>query len=238
MRRAILSDIHGNLEALQAVLADAQAQGVEEYYCLGDIVGYGPNPVECVDLVRNFAVVLQGEFEDALSREPEQINPILMEHIHWSREQLATADQQSVSSSRLAWLASLPHIHRDDGRLYVHGTPRDPLHEYLFPEDIYNEPKIAAIFATVARHCFHGKSHIAGIILPPAQYVYALPEDCQMKFPLPASKMLCNVGSVGQPRDGDPRACYVILTDDAVLFRRVEYPVEETARKLRDLPWF
>jgi diadenosine tetraphosphatase ApaH/serine/threonine PP2A family protein phosphatase len=111
---------------------------------------------------------------------------------------------------------------------------RNPLSEYVFPEDVHNFRKLERIFALIDRYAFQGHTHVPGIFTEDGRFLS--PDEIAARYPLPPSKMMVNVGSVGQPRDGDPRACYVILTDDQVEFRRVPYPVEKTMAKIHAVP--
>ncbi len=105
----------------------------------------------------------------------------------------------------------LPRSHRLDPFLFVHGSPRNPLSEYIFPEDIYNHRKMERLFQLVEKYCFQGHTHVPGVFTEGYQF-YA-PEEIDNEYTLGEGKVMINVGSVGQPRDGDPRACYVILED-------------------------
>ena len=105
----------------------------------------------------------------------------------------------------------LPRSHRHDSFLFVHGSPRNPLSEYIFPEDIYNHRKMERLFQLVEKYCFQGHTHVPGVFTEGYQF-YA-PEEIDHEYTLGEGKVMINVGSVGQPRDGDPRACYVILDD-------------------------
>jgi diadenosine tetraphosphatase ApaH/serine/threonine PP2A family protein phosphatase len=123
--------------------------------------------------------------------------------------------------------------------LFVHGSACDPLNEYVFPEDVYNETKMLRTFQFVDRYCFQGHTHIPGIFTEDLSF-YS-PSDFGHRFSFNRSKALINVGSVGWSRDGDPRACYVLLepSDDgppSLEFRRVEYDVDATIRKIRSIP--
>ncbi len=208
--KALISDIHSNLEALQAVLADIEKQpNVEAIYCLGDIVGYGPNPRECVDLIMQCPVVLLGNHDQGAMFDPEGFNPSAERAIFWTRAQLEVpGESREHKERRWEFLAERPRTHREDGILYVHGSARNPLNEYVFPEDIYNQRKMERIFALVIDY----------------------------QYRLDGRKTLCNVGSVGQPRDGDWRACYVLLDDDVIRYRRVEYDIDSTVRKIYEIP--
>lgn len=233
--KAIISDIHSNLEALQAVLADINQQNVEETFCLGDVVGYGPNPRECVDLVMECRVVILGNHDQGAMFDPEGFNASAERAIFWTRAQLESpTERRDLREKRWEFLAERPRSHRENGFLYVHGSARNPLNEYVFPEDIYNQRKMERIFALVERYCFQGHTHVPGIFTENMQF--HSPEDIDGIYKLDGRKTLCNVGSVGQPRDGDWRACYILLDDEAIRYRRVEYDVETTVKKIYAVP--
>lgn len=232
--KAIISDIHSNLEALQAVMADIQTQGVTEVYCLGDVVGYGPNPRECVDLVMDCKVVLLGNHDQGAMFDPEGFNPSAERAIFWTRAQLELSDgNRQQKEKRWDFLAERPRSHREGQFLFVHGSARNPLNEYVFPEDVYNQRKMERIFALVERYCFQGHTHVPGIFTENLQFLS--PEDIDYTYKLDGRKTLCNVGAVGQPRDGDWRACYILLDDDTIRYRRVEYEVEKTIKKIYEV---
>ena len=234
--KAIISDIHSNLEALQAVLKDIETQGVKDIYCLGDVVGYGPNPRECIDLVMQYCqLVLLGNHDQGAMFDPEGFNPSAERAIFWTRQQLEIADGNRLQKERRwEFLAERPRQHREDSYLYVHGSARNPLNEYVFPEDIYNQRKLERIFALVDHYCFQGHTHVPGIFTE--NYQFLSPEDVDGNYKLDGHKTLCNVGAVGQPRDGNWRACYVMLDGDTIRYRRVEYDVESTIRKIYAVP--
>jgi diadenosine tetraphosphatase ApaH/serine/threonine PP2A family protein phosphatase len=240
--KAILSDIHGNLEALRAVLVDISGHDIEAIYCLGDIVGYGPNPRECLDIAMHWNAVLLGNMDLAGTCDPTDVGPsasAASRSLVWSRRELnvPVPDQESAGR-RWKFLAERPRVHREGNFLLVHGSARNPLHEYVFPEDVYNPRKTERIFALVERYCFQGHTHVPGIFIeqsPGEVYQFIRPEETEYTYRLDVRKTLCNVGSVGQPRDGDWRACYVLLDEEAVRFRRVEYDIETTIRKIKDI---
>ncbi len=237
MRRAIVSDIHGNLEALEAVLEDAQAQGAEEIYCLGDLIGYGPNPRECIDIAMDrFKLTLMGNHDQAAIFDPEGFNQGAERAILWTREQLESRGNPRQNERRWEFLGELPRRHEEGDLLFVHGSPRAPLHEYIFPEDIYNRRKMERLFQMIPRYCFVGHTHVPGIFLESGEFLE--PTDLPGgEFRLPQDqKIIVNVGSVGQPRDQDPRACYVILENGKLTFRRVPYEVEKTIEKIYRIP--
>ena len=228
---AIISDIHGNLEALRAVLEDARRQGAEAIYCLGDVVGYGPNPRECIDLVMDCKLCLLGNHDQGAMFDPDGFNQSAEKAIFWTRAQLeSTAEPRALREKRWDYLAERPRSHRENGFLFVHGSARNPLNEYVFPEDIYNQRKMERIFALVDKYCFQGHTHVPGIFTEGMQFL--APEEIEYTYKLDGRKTLCNVGSVGQPRDGNWRACYVVVDNDTIKFRRVEYDVDTTVQKI------
>jgi predicted phosphodiesterase len=239
--KALISDIHGNLEALEAVLKDIQQQNVEEIYCLGDVVGYGPNPRECIDLVMQCKVTLLGNHDQGAMFDPEGFNQPAERAIFWTRTQLeAAGESRQKREQRWEFLAERPRMVKENGLLFVHGSARNPLNEYVFPEDIYNQRKMDRIFALVEKYCFQGHTHVPGVFkesLPGDTYQFLSPEDIEYTYKLDGRKTLCNVGSVGQPRDGDWRACYVLLDDNPTIrYRRVEYDIDTTVKKIYDIP--
>ena len=238
--KAIISDIHSNFEALSAVLKDIEKHPVSEIYCLGDVVGYGPNPRECVDLVMKCKMVLLGNHDQGAMFDPEGFNPPAERAIFWTRDQLEHSTENKTSRERRwEFLADRPRSFRENGYLFVHGSARNPLNEYVFPEDIYNQRKMDRIFALVERYCFQGHTHVPGVFtegVPEDLYQFHSPEEVAHAYRLDGRKTLCNVGSVGQPRDGDWRACYILLDNDTIYYRRVEYDMEATIKKIYAVP--
>ena len=228
--RAIISDIHGNLEALQAVLADIRSQGINEIYCLGDIIGYGPNPRECIDIVSEHAqVTILGNHDQAALFDPEGFNAGAERAIFWTRNNLESAGG-TEAERRWEFLGELPRMKREEPFLFVHGSARNPLNEYVFPEDVYNQRKMERIFGLVDKYCFQGHTHIPGMFTE--DYNFFSPDELNYQVELGEAKTLINVGSVGQPRDGDNRSCYVVLNDKTVSWRRVAYDFEATIAKI------
>ncbi len=232
MKRALISDIHANLEALRVVLDDIRQQGVSEIYCLGDIIGYGPNPCECIDeVMRACRVCILGNHDQAALFDPDGFNPLALRAVFWSREQLDHGPGGARRiHARWDFIGELPRSQTEGDLLLVHGSPREPTNEYIFPEDIYNQRKMETLFGLVDKYCFQGHTHIPGVFT--SQMEFITPEDCNFEYRLSGEKLLVNVGSVGQPRDNDPRSCYVILEEDRVIFRRLEYPVETVSAKI------
>jgi diadenosine tetraphosphatase ApaH/serine/threonine PP2A family protein phosphatase len=233
MRLAILSDIHGNLEALEAVLADLDGQGVDRTACLGDVVGYGPDPEAVVGLVRGrgLASVL-GNHELGLTdvRQRRWFNPPTRESLRITRALL--------SEESLAWLAGLPRSLVVEGCRLVHGFPPESAVTYLFE---VGDAQLEAEMARLAEEvCFVGHTHLLELV--------SLDKDGLRRRTLKddtanlaaGGRHLINAGAVGQPRDGDNRAKYVIWDDRTreLTVRRLCYDVGATAAKIvaRGLP--
>lgn len=231
--KAIISDVHANWEALQAVLQDIASHGAAEIYCLGDLVGYGPDPCKCVDLFRHLQlpVILRGNHDDAILSQPKGFHRAAERALRWTREQLSTAETRAEADQRCNFLAQLPLKHQEGGLLFVHGSPRDPLNEYVFAEHAKDERKMAVLFWLVQRCCFMGHTHVPGIFIEGGGF--HTPEELGGSFQLGAGKVMCNVGSVGQPRDADKRASYVLFDGEHILFRRVAYDLASTMAKIR-----
>jgi predicted phosphodiesterase len=234
VKRALISDIHSNLEALEAVFADIHNQEISEVYCLGDLVGYGPNPRECIDMIMQCKICLLGNHDQGALFDPEGFNSGAERAIFWTRMQLEDGGSAIERQRRWDFLGELPRNHQEDKFLFVHGSARNPLNEYVFPEDIYNRRKLEKIFALIPRYSFQGHTHVPGVFTE--QFQFLSPEEINHEYPLGEEKIMVNVGSVGQPRDGNPKACYVVLEDNVVRFRRVEYPFEKTITKIYDIP--
>lgn len=236
--RAIISDIHGNLEALEAVLDDIKSKGIEDIFCLGDIIGYGPNPRECIDRVTSCSMCLLGNHDQAALFDPEGFNAGAERAIFWTRSMLESGNADE-NEKRWEFLGELPRRYslNESEFMFVHGSARNPLNEYVFPEDIYNQQKMEKIFALVTKYCFQGHTHIPGIFTESLNF--QTPEELDFSYTLGEEKVLCNVGSVGQPRDSDRRSSYVILDDEGdrtVKFQRVEYDYEKTIAKIYEIP--
>lgn len=237
---AVISDIHGNIDALKAVLDDIKSHGDPPIYCLGDIVGYGPDPVACVDLVMDkVAKSVLGNHDQGALFDPQGFNSIAEESIMWTRDQLEkSADGRERREARWNFLAELPRSHREADRLFVHASPRNPINEYLFPDDYCNTRKMGAAFKLVDKLCFVGHTHQPGIFVDmnnPLDSEYRFVSQKELgDFPyrIGETKLIVNVGSVGQPRDGNTAACYVLLGESEIHYRRVVYNHKAVADKL------
>ena len=238
MKRALISDIHGNLEALEAVLQDINQVSVDEIYCLGDIIGYGPNPCECLDLVmKRCKATILGNHDQAALFDPDGFNPMALQAIYWTRDQLDNGGGSPVMiNKRWDFLGELPRQIDEGQFMFVHGSPRDPTNEYVFPEYVFDQRKMEILFGKVEQYCFMGHTHIPGVFTTQCEFVS--PGECDYTYPLGKEKALVNVGSVGQPRDDDNRSCYVILDTDkkTLTYRRVDYDRDKTANKIYNVP--
>jgi predicted phosphodiesterase len=237
---AVISDIHGNLSALQAVLADIDAQGIEEILCLGDVVGYGPEPQPCVDLVRaRCAVTVMGNHEEALVHGAYGFHLRAREAIDWTRDQLKPGFfSGSLVRARWDWACALPLRHERGPDLFVHGSPRQPTSEYLLSHELDQQlEKYQEVFDATDRLLFVGHTHLPGVITDAFEWLTPGQIDGTYDFAArPESKAVINVGSVGQPRDGDPQACYVVVEGTRVSWRRVTYDVEQTVARVALVP--
>jgi diadenosine tetraphosphatase ApaH/serine/threonine PP2A family protein phosphatase len=240
MIQGLISDIHGNLAALTAVIADAEANGAERLICLGDVVGYGPFPGECLDMVRRCGAVLMGNHEEALIYGAENFNPRAKRAIDWTRDFLKTSGDEETRKHRWHILQNL-QLHAQDGRfMFTHASPRQPTREYVMPRDSKNAVKMGEIFSLIPHVCFVGHTHIPGVFLEDLSFTPPSQLWANTYFVESDEKALVNIGSVGQPRDGDLRACYCLLDNDPasprVIFRRVSYDVETTAKAIEENP--
>jgi diadenosine tetraphosphatase ApaH/serine/threonine PP2A family protein phosphatase len=227
MRLAILSDIHANLDALEAVLAHAAGR-YDALICLGDFVGYGPDPNACVDRLRDLgllaAVVGNHDQAAAWERSIDNFNPLAAAAILWTREQL--------TEPVVAFLRGLPERDVRDSALLVHGSPRDPVDEYILDQGIAR----ASFLAQTFRLAFVGHTHMPAIFELYRQKVQMVRWQPETPVAVDARRRyILNVGSVGQPRDGDPRAAYAVFDVDtrvATLYR-VEYDFAATQAKMK-----
>ncbi len=222
---AVLSDVHSNLHALEAVLADADVAGVDEIWCLGDVVGYGPRPNECAALLQertsiclagNHDLVVLGKISIATFGGEAGVAA------HWTREELdATAH---------AFLATLEPSVAVPGAELFHGSPLDPVWDYVLSEDVARR----CFAATSAPLVLVGHSHIA-LELNEGSPIRGGQAAAETTVDLSAGRWLLNPGSVGQPRDGDPRASWLEIDNEAgrARFRRTNYPVERTQAEMR-----
>lgn len=239
---ALISDIHSNREALDAVFAVIdRTPGIDRIYCLGDVIGYGPEPEYCIDLIqKRCQVCLLGNHDEALFHGAHDFNPYARSAIEFTLKRLKPG-LLSTSEKRRRWdyLKARPTSHRDGPYLFVHASPRDPVREYVLATDgLLNPEKLEAIFRTYDGICFIGHTHQPGVFrrnlkfeLPPEQSP-AGPENDWVPIP-EREAFLVNVGSVGQPRDGDNRACFAIVDGMRMRWVRVPYDFTKTMEKIR-----
>jgi diadenosine tetraphosphatase ApaH/serine/threonine PP2A family protein phosphatase len=232
---AIVSDIHGNLEAFTAVLAEIDKRGIQDIYCLGDVVGYGPNPMECLDLVSTRCKSsLMGNHDFAVFYEPFNFNAGAEQACYWTRRCFEEDKDEPRRAARWKYLGNLPVRIKTNEFLAVHASPRRPINEYIFPDDIYTNPgKFVSIFERFDRLCFVGHTHVPGVFLEGPDF-YS-PDELDFRYEITDDKAIINAGSVGQPRDRDPRSSFVILSPTSVEFVRIPYDVETTVKKVEQI---
>lgn len=235
MKIALVSDLHSNKEAADAVFAHIRGQGIQTMICLGDIVGYGPDPEHCVDLVRGHAeVTVIGNHDEALFHEAADFNPHARNAIDWTRERLRPRWwSSSETKGRWRWLRDLAHSHKIGRFSFVHGSTRDPVREYVLSTDGFLNPsKLRAIFDSFDGVAFCGHTHHPGVHTEDMRFLGLEGADELTIDLTEGEKRIVNVGSVGQPRDGDNRACYAVLTDDTLTWHRVPYDYKATMDKI------
>jgi diadenosine tetraphosphatase ApaH/serine/threonine PP2A family protein phosphatase len=230
---AIVSDIHSNLEALEAVLEDIQGFDCQRIYCLGDLIGYGPNPRQVLRVaLAEFDFTIMGNHEEGVLFQPVGFNWKAEASAYWTKDQLQSKTFPAEESRRFwKYLEESPRYVQEGDVLFVHASPLEPTREYVMPEACYNPEFMRQIFSKVKRVAFGGHTHLPGIFFHDRPFI---PQDkIDGPYPVERGKFFVNVGSVGQPRDGDVRACYVIFDGRTVLFRRVSYNFKKTARKIK-----
>lgn len=226
MRFAIFGDIHANLEALEAVLADARSFDVTHFACLGDVVGYNANPSECVELVRQLGCpVVKGNHDEQASEDTDlsTFNSLAAKAIQWTRDNLSEVDKQ--------WLRDLKFSRIVRDFTVTHATLDTPAAWGY----VLSALEAAASFNYQnTQVCFYGHTHVpVGYVKNGVMVEEVDPTHVAIEA---GKKYFLNVGSVGQPRDGDPRASYAIYSpsEKVVVWRRVEYPIERVQQKIRD----
>ncbi|MSQ14206.1 MAG: metallophosphoesterase [Dehalococcoidia bacterium] len=229
MRALIVSDIHGNLEALGAVLSDARRQGpVDEVWCLGDVVGYGPDPGACVDLMASQgAAAVAGNHDLAAVGVIGlgDFNPHAAEAAQWAGEQLNEVQR--------AYLRGLPRILERAPFTLVHGSLRDPVWDYFEPSSMSLHQMAEAFQIQKTPFCLVGQSHVPLVCVERGLRFGLLQEgDLLLETD---TRLVVNPGSVGQPRDGDPRASYLLYEAEGrrLLHRRIAYDVAAVQSKMR-----
>ncbi|MEA3297231.1 MAG: metallophosphoesterase family protein [candidate division Zixibacteria bacterium] len=225
MKYALVSDIHGNLEALTAVLHDIEKQHVDSIHCLGDVIGYGPDPVACLRLVdQHCDTKLMGnhEFTALGLQSAEVFNNAARKAVEWTRTQL--------TDTELSMMADFLMDRSMDDMFLVHASPFEPQQWHYI---LTVEEAELAFQHLKSGICFFGHSHLPMIIRetadesPHFQVGHTILADTETRY-------LINAGSVGQPRDNDPRACYLVFDDDEreISFNRVEYDINVSQQKM------
>ncbi|MCP3919855.1 MAG: metallophosphoesterase family protein [bacterium] len=258
---AIISDLHANTPAVEVALTDARARGVRRIVCLGDVVGYGANPRACLDYVMQLCgpepvwngrgvvdgeesevlspgLCLQGNHEDALLGSAEDFNPKARAAIEWTRDEINRDPDPERGYAYWDFIGALEPARRDEVAMFAHGSPRDPVREYMLPRDIRNREKMAANFDHMDRGvCFVGHSHVPAIYYEDGSiYRPSGTEGPYELGDLSKNRAIINVGSVGQPRDGDNRLSYVVFDGQNVTFIRLDYDHEAAASAIRAVP--
>jgi diadenosine tetraphosphatase ApaH/serine/threonine PP2A family protein phosphatase len=227
MRIAVISDIHANLHALETVLTDVERESVEEIWCLGDVVGYGPKPNECCDLIRGLAAI-------SLCGNHDLASLGLLDVAEFSGDAAAAARWTSsvLGDEQRAWLGSLSPLAQHAGAQLFHASPRDPVWEYVLSEEV----ALLSLQATSEPLVLVGHTHVALALALSGEQIDGGLAPGGITVELDERRFLINPGSVGQPRDGDPRAAWLLLDTVArtAEFRRVPYPIEATQKEMRD----
>ncbi|MFT4080237.1 metallophosphoesterase family protein [Rhodomicrobium lacus] len=227
---ALLADIHANRQAFAACLDDAKARGAERHVLLGDFVGYGADPVWCVDkameLVAGGAIAVLGNHDAAITEPSPRMNPEAQAAIDWTRGKLGQVERR--------WLAELPMERSDEGRLYVHADASQPS-KWIYVLTV--EEAARSLRSTQAPITFCGHTHKPAIFsTTAAAKMTAFSPVTEVAVPLHGlRRWLCVLGSVGQPRDGNPRACYGLFDTEKkeIVYIRVPYDIEAAAAAIR-----
>jgi predicted phosphodiesterase len=228
VRVAVVSDIHGNRQAFEAVLHEIGESSCQEMWCLGDLVGYGADPDACVELARKHAAICLAGNHDLVVR-----GELPLEEFSRGAALAARWTQQTISAQTRAYLNQLAPVFEEEKLGLYHASPRDPVWEYVL------SPLQAELCLDVQKHrtCLIGHSHVALSFcrtrLSPAT---GQTRHAGEELEFAEGEWLINPGSVGQPRDGDPRAAYALYNSDASVlsYCRVGYDVETACRKIRD----
>ena len=226
MRYAIIADIHANLAAFKAVLKDIEEKGdINEIWCLGDIVGYGPEPAECIKLLRKLnPVCVSGNHDLGAAGKLDMalFNPLAAEACLWTAKQLSAAD--------ILYLTELPATVKKGNFLLAHGSPKDPSLEYIM------SPSIAQrnFDAFEEFYCLVGHTHLPVAYKEEEKSVSTVNLKPEIGLVMIEHRIIINPGAVGQPRDGDPRASYAIYDSEGQILRnyRVEYDIRATQDKM------
>jgi len=226
MKTAIISDIHANYEALSSVFDEIDKLGIERTICLGDVVGYGASPNECADLVRSRCkVTLMGNHDAAVTgaMDVAYYYQGARDAIEWTRTQLSDRNYE--------WLYSLPYSWFDGDLAFYHAAPVMPSGFFYVVQESEAQPHVE-IQTRLKKVSFIGHAHLTLIFSISGQAPHEV--DAKQVSARGNGKFIVNVGSVGQPRDRDPRACFAIWDSDAdsLEYRRVEYDVKSAAARI------
>ncbi len=229
---ALISDLHSNWEALTAVFQRIDDLGVKEVCCLGDVVGYGADPEPSTRLVMERCKwTIMGNHDWGMFHDLDDFNPLAREALLYTRRKLKPSWFSPRRKSLWNFLQSLPERKEDHGHHYFHGSPRNPIMEYVLKSDGFLEPeKMSDIFEMIDRPCFVGHTHWPGVHRPDYRFTQATDENREIS--LGGEPAVVNVGSVGQPRDGDPRSCFAVFDRDRVEFHRVNYDIRTAQSKI------
>lgn len=241
---AVFSDIHANKEAFLAVLDAIDKLDVDQIICLGDIVGYGADPVWCVDAaMESCDIVLCGNHDLALSCGAANFTNSALTSLRYHRELLMPNPKQdtenSVASKRWEFLRSLPCREIVDDLLFTHASPSNPLYEYLWERDVklHDFRKLSRNFDCVSHLAFIGHTHVPGVMT--SDYAFLTPDQISNCFATEkGKKAIINVGSVGQPRDGNPRARFVTVEGNEIQYHEAKYDIHKTVEKLKSCEFF
>lgn len=228
MRILVIADVHANVSALRAVIGAAEERGgFDKIWCLGDVVGYGAEPGECIDLLNSYEnLTIAGNHDLAAAGVigVEDFNPLAAAAIAWTKTHLAEAHH--------TWLRSLPQTHVEGDFTLVHGSLRDPVWDYLL------SPSMAEVNfrRQETRYCLVGHSHMPVAFRDLEGPIEGVVLGDGTVFELDGTSFVANPGGLGQPRDGDKRSCYALLDLDAgrLAFHRVEYDIAATQATMRD----
>jgi len=225
MRYAIFADVHSNLEAYEAFLTDAKKESIDRCFCIGDIVGYGSDPIKCIELTRELKCpIVCGNHEHALTGKLsiDRFNQLAGESLLWTQER--------IDDSEKDYLNNIDCVYQEEGLTLVHGSLNDP------PEFNYVTDRKTAHIALSLQDtylCFIAHTHVPGL------FYYTNDGDIDFKYApkivlKEEDRFLINVGSIGQPRDGDWRACYCIYdkSHGTIQFKRIEYDVKKASDKI------
>ncbi|MDI6789048.1 MAG: metallophosphoesterase family protein [Planctomycetota bacterium] len=246
MLQAIISDVHSNLEAFETTLFDIRKRfGQIQIISLGDLIGYGPNPIECILIaIENNIINIRGNHEVALSSDKSNFNPVAQKAINWTKQII----QKNLLNPLIKnFFQTVVNEYRPEGQetggvVYAHGSPRGVIDEYVVRRDdlfkVTDEVRknLKENFESVDEIGFLGHTHIPYICTTD---FYLIHPEWQSYEPYPllsGTKTIVNVGSVGQPRDNDTRACYVTFDGKNVTHYRVEYNISKTVERMKQVP--